>query len=70
MSEEELKKYWGKRVKITSKDNEEIEGLAAYFTYEEDSDSSEASITIEKNYNQKQLVEVMASEIKAIEILS
>lgn len=70
MSEEELKNYWGEKVKILSQDNEEIIGLAAYFTYEVDSDTGESSITVEKDFNTKQLVEIMASEIKSIEIIN
>ncbi len=57
MSEEELKKYWGEKVKIISNFNTEVIGPAAYFTYAEDSDDVEASITIEKDFNKKRLVE-------------
>ncbi len=70
MSEEELKKYWGEKVKIVSNDNETVIGLAAYFTCAADSDSGEASITIEKDFNENQLIEVMAHEIKSINIIN
>lgn len=69
MNENELKQYWGRKVRITSTDGVIVEGLAAYFTYAEDSETNESSITIEKNYDKKWLVEIMASEIKFIEII-
>lgn len=70
MNENELKKFWGRRVKITSTDGIIVEGLAAYFTYAEDSETNEASLTIEKNFDKKWFIELMASEIKTIEIIN
>ncbi len=70
MSEENLKQYWGEKVKIVSNDDETVIGVAAYYTCAADSDTEEESITIEKNFNKNQLVEVMASEIKSIEVIN
>jgi hypothetical protein len=70
MTEDELRKYWGKKVKVVSVDGIEVVGLAAYFTSVADSDDDEeASITIEKDYDPDYLVGIMASEIKSIEVI-
>lgn len=69
MTEQELKYYWGKNVKITSTNNQIVEGHASYFTSSEDNEPEEACLTIEKNFNPRRLVGVSLSEIKSIEVI-
>ncbi len=66
MSEEKLKNYWGKNIKITCIDGDIVQGFAKYFTPAIDNEPEIASISVKTDL---MLVEVMLDEIKEIEII-
>ena len=65
MTENELKKYWGKTVRIQTKTGDIIVGFVGYFSSSLDNEPDEASLIIET----PNLVEVYISQIKNIEII-
>lgn len=67
ITEKELWKYHGKKVKITTLEGKTFIGFAAYFTSIADSEEeNEASITIERDFNENVLIEFTQSEIETI----
>jgi len=62
----DLKSGYGKKVKVTTIDNEVFEGLYCTHTNALDNEPEVESITIEKGNG---LTEIYAPEIKSIEIL-
>ena len=70
MTENELKQYWGKNIRIICTDGETLIGFAAYFADSYENEPDEASITIENEQTLQRDVVVSLSEIQSIEIIS
>lgn len=71
MTENELKQFWGKSVKIISSTGKTYIGFAAIFDPSDDDeeDPIEASLVIEKNWEENAFVAFSPSDIKTIEII-
>ncbi len=70
MSENEIIGYFGKDIRATLFDGQVFKGHVSSFTWANDSDDGEASITIDNNFNKDNLIDLTQSEIKSIEIIN
>jgi len=67
VTEKELYKYWGKKVKVTCSDGQIILGHCRYFTQAIDNEPEIASITIDNSLG---LTEIYQNEIMTIEVIT
>ncbi len=67
MTEKEFLFHFGHTIRVKCKDNTIIEGFCNSYTWGEDNENGEASITI--NTEELGLIEVSQSEVSSIEIL-
>ncbi len=67
MTEQKMRRVWGKKIKLTCKDGDVLEGTVCNFTSSVDNEPEEASISLSMKTKD---VEILLNEIESIEVIN